>query len=324
MNELKEIRVNDQRLLLNDNLVKSSILPRAASELERDVVIQGDTIIEGAVYAKYFEIQKGKLEVQGAVFTQIELHVNTDAKGSAIFRKAVGSADSIVSLAPSYRVIFQGDVNAKQVKLRNAFIAGSIFADEIVLEDCVVIGGVFASLNLEINNSIIGTFNAPLARISKVVHLLLPSAFTVEKINAIPGTEMYNLSLADLGSLFKGQEQSKNSGKIKMSMEADELKSVLRSEDTQQIIRSYTVIGKVLAADPLDIDEFNNHFLLTAASLGSQLLRTYDLGIENGGEGKSLTIENISNFFFDILLGKIDIQEMSGEFSMKDIVEKFK
>ena len=45
MNELKEIRVNDQRLLLNDNLVKSSILPRASSELERDVVIQGDTII---------------------------------------------------------------------------------------------------------------------------------------------------------------------------------------------------------------------------------------------------------------------------------------
>ena len=35
-------------------------------------------------------------------------------------------------------------------------------------------------------------------------------------------------------------------------------------------------------------------------------------------------IVNISNFFFDILLGKIDIQEMSGEFSMKDIVEKFK
>ncbi|MEN9521784.1 MAG: hypothetical protein RL065_161, partial [Bacteroidota bacterium] len=32
---------------------------------------------------------------------------------------------------------------------------------------------------------------------------------------------------------------------------------------------------------------------------------------------------NISNFFFDILLGKIDIQEMSGDFSMKDIVDKF-
>ena len=91
----------------------------------------------------------------------------------------------------------------------------------------------------------------------------------------------------------------------------------------QQIIRSYSVIGKVLAADLLDIDKFNNHFLLTAASLGSQLLKTYDMGIENGKEGNLLTAENISNFFFDILLGKIDIQEMSGDFSMKDIVDKF-
>ncbi len=323
MNELKEIRVNDQRLLLNDNLVKSAILPRVSSELERDVVIQGDTTIEGAVYARHLEIQMGKLEVQGAVFTQIELHVNTDAKGSATFRKSVGSADSIVSLASGYRLIFQADVNAKQVKLRNAFVAGSIFADEIILEDCIVIGGVFASLNLEINNSIIGTFNSPLARLSKIVHLLLPSAFTVEKINVIPGTELYNLSLADLGSLFKGKTQSKNSGKIKMSFEADELKSVLRSQEKQQIIRSYTVIGKVLAADLLDIDKFNNHFLLTAASLGSQLLKAYHLGIENGNEDRMLSIENISSFFFDILLGRIDIQEMSGEFSMKDIVEKF-
>lgn len=323
MNELKEIRVNDQRLLLNDNLVKSSILPRVSGELERDIVIQGDTVIEGAVYARYFEIQKGKLEVQGAVFTQIEMHINNDAKGSATFRKAVGSADSIVSLAPACRVIFQADVNAKQVKLRNAFVAGSIFADEIVLEDCIVIGGVFASLNLEISNSIIGTFNSPLVRISKSVHLLLPSAFSVEKINPIPGTTLYNLSLADLGSLFKGTTQAKNSGKIKMSFEADELKSVLRDADSQQTIRSYSVIGKVLAADLLDIDKFNNHFLLTAASLGSQLLKTYDLGIDGGKENKNLTVENISNFFFDILHGKIDIQEMTGEFSMKDIVDQF-
>ncbi len=323
MNELKEIRVNDKRLLLNDNLVKSAILPRVSSELERDVIIQGDTTIEGAVYARYFEIQKGKIEVHGAVFTQIEMHINTDAKGSATFHKSVGSADSIVSLASGYRLIFQADVNAKQVKLRNAFVAGSIFADEIILEDCIVIGGVFASLNLEINNSIIGTFNSPLARVSKTNYLLLPSAFTVEKINVIPGTEMYNLSLADLGSLYRGKAQSKNSGKIKMSFESDEVKSVLRSEESQQIIRSYTVIGKVLAADLLDMDKFSNHFLLTAASLGSQLLKTYHLGGENGIDDKILTIENISDFFFDILLGRIDIQEMSGEFSMKDIVEKF-
>jgi hypothetical protein len=36
--------------------------------------------------------------------------------------------------------------------------------------------------------------------------------------------------------------------------------------------------GWVPAADALDFDKFQNHFLLTAASLGSQLLKNYDLG----------------------------------------------
>jgi len=40
---------------------------------------------------------------------------------------------------------------------------------------------------------------------------------------------------------------------------------------------SYTVISKVLAVDLLDTDKFQNHFILAAAGLNSQLLRNYDL-----------------------------------------------
>jgi len=323
MKELEEIRVNDNRILLNNNRVKSAILPKISSELERDVVVQGNSIIEGAVFARYLEIQQGPLEIHGAVFTQVEVHVNSESKGQIVFKKAVGSADSVVSLAPGSRIIFQADINAKHVKLRNAFVAGSIFADEITLEDSIVLGGVFASRNLDISNSIVGTFNCPTIRASKNIHLLLPSAFSVEKINALPGTEMYNLSLADLGSLYKGQAQAANSGKIKMSFNTDELKSVLSSENSQQVIRSYTVIGKVLAADILDVDKFQNHFLLTAASLGSQLLRNYDMGNDSSGNKMELTMDKIADYFFDILNGKIDIQDMKGDFSMSDIINKF-
>lgn len=97
-----------------------------------------------------------------------------------------------------------------------------------------------------------------------------------------------------------------------MSLEADELKSVLRSDETQQIIRSYSVIGKVLAADLLDLDKFNNHFLLTSASLGSQLLKTYDLGIENNGNGKPLTIQNISDFSLIFYWAKLTFRKCQG------------
>lgn len=323
MENMDELRFNDHRIILDKNLVRSSILPKVSAELERDVVIQGDAVVEGAVYARQFLVEGGKLEVKGAMFAKMEMYVNTDARGSGKFHKVVGSADSIVSLGSTYRLIFQSDINARQVKLRNAFIAGSIFAEDVMLEDCIVIGGVFAAITLEMTNVIAGTFNAPVVRISRRIDLLLPSAFSIERIAASHGTEMHNLSLADLGSLFRGRPQSELSGMIRMDLEADEMKAVLHSEEKQQVIRSYSVIGKVLAADLLDMDKFNNHFLLTAASLGSQLLKTYDMGMGEDGGTRSLSPEQIAEFFFDILHGRIDIQELSGEFTMREIIEKF-
>jgi hypothetical protein len=171
------------------------------------------------------------------------------------------------------------DLSAKQVTLRNAYVSASIFADEITLEDCVVIGGVFATRNLELHNCIVGTFNSPSVRVSKTVYLLFPSAFSVEKMSFLPGTEVYNLTLADLGAIVRGTAQAPKSGKIALNIAQDEVKAVLASDGAQQILRTYSVVGKVLAADLADYDKLQNHFLISCASLSSQLLRTYDLGL---------------------------------------------
>ena len=305
MKELKEIRFNETDIMLQDNLVRGSILPEKIAELNRNIIFKGNNVVEGPVYAYRLEVREGDLEIQGSVFAQHELYVNSDAKGKIEFKKCVGSTNSVVSRASNCTLMFYSDVNAKSVSLNNAFVAGSIYADEITLENCVVIGGVFATQELNLKNSIVGTFNAPTVKISEIVHLLLPSAFSIEKISAAANSRLYNLSLADLGSLFRGQPEAPESGKIEMNLEADEVKS-------------YTVVGKVLAADLLDTDKFQNHFLLTAASLGAQLLKTYDMGI---GDGKSisLTVENIRNFFFQILTGKIQVRDMDGKFDLSQI-----
>ncbi len=323
MKELKELRFNETNIQLKDNLVKGSILPEKIVELDRTITIQGNSIVEGAVYAHKLEIQQGDSEIKGAVFTQLEMYVNSEATGNVVFQKSVGSANSIVSRAQNCNLMFFSDINAKSVTLYNAFVAGSIYADEIILQNCVVIGGVFATLNIDITNSIVGTFNSPSVKVAQQVWLLLPSAFTIEKIMTIPGTKLYNLSLADLGSLYKGSVQSANSGKIEMNLETDEVKTTLTNEETQKTIRSYTVVGKVLAADLLDFDKFQNHFLLTAASLGSQLLKNYDLGVKENGEPATLSFINIRNFFFDILHGKIEVKEINGNFDISDITGKF-
>lgn len=321
MKELKEIRFNDSNILLKDNLVRGSILPEKVVELNRNITIEGNTVIEGPVFAYKLEIQNGDMEIQGAVFTQFEIYVNSEATGKISFKKSVGSTNSIVSRAVNCDLIFHSDINAESVTLYNAFVAGSIYAGEIILENCVVIGGVFATQQIDLTNSIVGTFNTPSIRIDQTVYMLLPSAFSIEKIHTTENAKLFNLSLADLGSLYKRMEQAKNSGKIEININADEVKTTLSNEEMQKTLRSYTVIGKVLAVDLLDTDKFQNHFLLTAASLDSQLLKTYDLGTDSSGKTTTLSIEKIKEFFFNIMNGKIEIQEIEGKFNISQITE---
>lgn len=319
MKELKEIRFNETDVILKDNLVRGSILPEKIAELNRNIIFSGDTIVEGPIFGNRIEVRAGDVDIQGAVFAQTELYVSSDNTGSVKLRKSVGSANSIVSRAAGCRPTFYSDVNGKSVTLVNAFVAGSIYADEVILENCVVIGGVFATQDIEMTNSIVGTFNAPSVRISGDIYLLLPSAFSIEKLSTTPGTRMFNLSLADLGALYRGLPQNPDSGKIAMDFNTDEVKSTLTDDEVRRTLRCYTVVGKVLAADLIDTDKFHNHFLLTAASLGSQLLKTYDLGPDASGKPATLSVERIRDFFFDILSGKVEVQDMNGTFELTQL-----
>ena len=318
---LKEVHINETNILLEGSLVKGGIIPGKISELTRIVTIQADSVVEGPLYAAKLEIQSGDVQVTGAVFTQGELHVNSDAKGTIDFQKCVASSSSIVSRAQQCQLSFHSDINAKSVSLVNTFVAGSIYADEIVLENCVVIGGVFATQSAEINNSIIGTFNVPTIHISGTVQMLLPTAFSVEKMTYAPGTRLYNLSLADLGALYRGLPQSEESGKIEMNIDVDDIRTTLTDENVQKSLHSYTVVGKVLAADLVDYDKFQNHFLLTAAALGPQLLKTYDFGTDSEGNLKQLVFEDIREFFFNLLSGKIEVQPMTGTFNISNFIK---
>lgn len=320
MKELNEIQFDKNNVILNSNRVKGSILPKNVGELDRDIKIQKDTIIEGAVYGRKIEIENGDVEIKGAAFAQLEIYINSSANGIVKFEKSIGSIESIVSHARECKVLMLSDINSKEVRLTNAFIGGSIFADEITLVNCVVIGGTFANKELSLTSSIVGTFNSPTVTIDGDNALLLPSAFSLEPINYNHSTtRLFNLALADLGALYRGVTPAVNSGKIKMNLDTDELKSTLSSDNRQISVRAYTIIGKVLAADMIDWEKMQNHFLLTAASLNTQLLSVYDLGLDSNGNKAILTPEKIYDFFMDLMLGKIQVSEIDGKFSIDSI-----
>lgn len=320
--ELSEVRFDATVINLRDNLVRGAILPGRIAELGRIVIFEGNVTVEGAIYGQRIEFRQGDAEINGSVFAKNELHIDSDARGDIIFKKTVGSAGTVASRAPGCSPVFCSDINGKSVTLRGAYVAGSIYADDITLENCVVIGGVFATQEAVIENSIIGTFNTPRVTLSGTVQLLLPSAFTIEQPTVAPGTRLFNLALADLGDLYKGLPQDAHSGRIPMNLETDEVRAQLSDGEKQQPLRSFTVIGKVLAADMADIDRFQNHFLLTAASLGPQLLRTYDLGSASDGQPATLDALSIRDFFFKLLSGRIEPQDMSATFSLLDVANQ--
>ena len=322
MKELKEIRINDTNLRLNGNLVTGGILPQKISELTRTVTLTGDTVIDGPVYTAKLVIENGDAEFKGAVFSQKEIYVNTDTKGSVVFRKAVASSQAVTSRAKDCILTFCSDINAKEVTLCNTFVAGSIYADEVYLDGCVVIGGVFATNHIEMKNSIVGTFNSPEVSASGNLGLLLPSAFSQQPIAVVSPFNLFNLSLVDLGSLYRHLPEKEGSGIINMDVEVDDVLTSLRDDQSQRSIHCYTVANKVLMADMLDSDQFQNHFLLKAAALGSQMLKAYGLGKDADGKDTSLSIESIRSFFFDLLTGKVKAQPISCSVSIGQLLDR--
>ena len=322
MNKELNIISMEGEVLLKDNLVRSSILPHTASELERNVTIMKDTVVEGAIYANKLEITNGEVEIKGAVYTKLEFHVDTAAKGNVIMRKSVASSDSITSYAKACNLMFMADINAKQVRLNHAFVAGSIYADEIQLEDCVVIGGAFSTKSIDIKNCVVGTFNSNSVFLEGSTYLLLPSAFSGSPVEAASGAKLYNLSLADLGAVYKGTPQMENTGVIEMDVKTDELKTMLSEDQKTMLVYSYSVAGKVLAADLVDFERLQNHFLIGATAMGSQILRTYDLGTGADGQKAVIAPERVAAMFWDILHGKSEIQQIDGKFSIQELAGK--
>lgn len=324
MKDINDKDFGQNTITLRDNRVATSIIPRTNAELDRQVIVDTNVLVEGSTYAKFLEISNGPAEFKKAVFAVKELHIKSDAKDLIYFNKSVASSQSVSSLISTGRAIYGGDVNAPTIKMKNCMVCGSIYGTEIQLENCVVLGGVFSSRSLTINGSIIGTFNSPEVNASGVNYLLYPTAFSVEPMSLLPNTEFWNLSLADLGSLYKGEDEKQNTGKIKIDLVNDTQRTVLTDENgTQSLINSYSVASRVLVSDLIDMEKMENHFLIISASLGSQILKTYSLTKSNGEKGPELNVKDITEFFFNVLSGKIQVREIDGKLSFDELKKNY-
>lgn len=324
LKELKQVNFGSNTITLKDNLVSTGILPKNTAELDQSITVDSNVIVEGPIYANSIEINNGPADFKKAVFASKELHVKNDSTGLLYFYKSLASSGSIVALLASSYCIFGADINAPSIKLKNCFVAGSIYGTEVQLENTVVLGGVFATKKLLINSCMLGTFNAPEVNANGINYLLYPTAFSVEPMSFLPGTEFWNLSLADLGSLYKGEPEKLHTGKIKMDMVHDTQTSVLNADDgTKTLVNSYSIASRVLVSDLVNLDKLENHFLIISGSLGSQVLKQYSLVKSNGEKTDPLSVDKIANFLFEVLNAHIKVHEISGEVSFDELKKSF-
>ena len=149
MNELKELRIDSGVLILDGHRVLAPIIPRSYKDIDNDILIKGEAYIDGAVYARKFEIEKGPATVCGALYAKANLSANPNNDQTMFFKKAV-AATGRIELSDTGRKHFGADINAQAITLKNAVVAANVFAPEIKLENCVVLGGVFANKSLKI------------------------------------------------------------------------------------------------------------------------------------------------------------------------------
>jgi hypothetical protein len=101
MKEMTEIHIGESIVSLKDNIVKTNILPKGSGELDRDINLQGNVVIEGAVYARNLIIESGPAQFNGAVYAHNEIHIKNDSQDTIFFKKAVATNDTIVSILTS-------------------------------------------------------------------------------------------------------------------------------------------------------------------------------------------------------------------------------
>lgn len=320
--ELNEIRIDSKDLMLKENKVTSPILPQTTEQLKRSVIIEGDVEVYGPVYGDKVLVRQGSVSFFKAVFGKEELVVDPSSEGDIVFHNAVGSGHVVSASSLRGRVIFASDVNATRVVLRNCFVGGCVYADEILLDHCVILGGAFATKTLAINNCTVGTFNSQAVTMEGINYLLYPSAFSVEPIEASSTSELYNITLADLMDLYKGDAEKEATGKIRMDIANDAQRANLKADDgTILLVHSYSVAGKVLVADMQDFEKLGNHFLINAGALSSQLMKGYEVTASDG-RTVQLDLIDIRDFFFRVLDGEVLIRMMDADIDFEEIKKK--
>jgi len=314
MKEIKNLFVDDSCALLRDCIVRGSIVP-SSKDLEREIVAQGDVVIEGSVHATRILVIRGPFQAQGSVTAQKELSVHSHCRGNVEFQQSVLSPGTVACNSFVCRTYFGADIRAVVVNLKNALVVGDIFADEVELDHSVVLGCVFARKSLRTCDAMVGTFLSPSVDVANELGVLLPCVYSLEPIQCQPKARIRNFSLADLGALLRGDLEKDRSGFIQVNPSKEGVNIFLSdATDHPQAVLSYSVADQLFETEIIHMEQLQNQLLLAAGSIGAQIMHMHET-VHGSEKSFSVLAAKTADFFFKILSGAISVKSLRNEAS---------
>ncbi|MGD2113717.1 MAG: polymer-forming cytoskeletal protein [Acidobacteriota bacterium] len=191
---------------------KGAVLPGVRSEMRRDVFLRPGAEVHGGLFARDLTVSGAPVTVAGSVYARgsVTLGAEDDdaVEGEAVtFEGVVAASHSLVAGDDrTSELRFLGDLFSDRIKLQDATVRGNVYAKNAILENCVVLGGVFCSGTLTLENCLVSTFRAARAELASEVLLLLPFALSVEPLELDFPVKI--LSFGSLEKLVKGRAKT--------------------------------------------------------------------------------------------------------------------
>jgi hypothetical protein len=167
---------NDQAVILEDETYSNSIIPSLRKEMWRRIELHGDTRVLGGIFGETLLVGPGNVFVRDAAYLRDHIRIQVKPGSHSWFNSVVSARNTIDKARCPARTRFSTDVHAKAINLNNAIVYGNIVCSEAILEDCVVLGGVYAQDQFEVGNSVLGTFEAGSLVQRSTIGLLQPFA----------------------------------------------------------------------------------------------------------------------------------------------------
>jgi len=188
---------------------KGAVLPGLRSEMRRDVFLRPGADVRGGLFSRDLKVFGAPVTVEGSVYARGSLTVSTEdeesvAGGAVVFKGVVAASHSLVAgEGRTSELRFLGDLFSDRIKLENATVRGNVYAKDAILRNCVVLGGVFCSGTLTLENCLVSTFRADRVMLAPEVLLLLPFAISVQPLHLDFPVKI--LSFGSLEKLCKGK-----------------------------------------------------------------------------------------------------------------------